>query len=229
MLGLRNRSGYPPRMTGLGSNDSLSQRTFEAGLSALGDRDPCLRAVLAAIESPPFWVRDPGFPTLVHIILEQQVSLASAKAAFERLQQVVPELTPVEFLKLDAPTLKRAGFSGQKAGYCANLARALTDGSLELEELNDADARCVRSELLGIKGIGRWTADIYLLMALRRPDIWPTGDLALAASAQVLKRLDSRPTPDQLSAIGESWKPWRSIAARILWHHYLSGLPILEP
>ena len=214
-------------MTGLGSTDSLTQRTFEEGLGVLGDRDPCLRAVLAAVGPPPFWVRDPGFPTLVHIILEQQVSLASARAAFERLQQAVSELSPVEFLKLDAPTLKWAGFSGQKAGYCANLARALTDGSLELETLQGADVRCVRSKLQEIKGIGQWTADIYLLMAQCRPDIWPAGDLALAASAQVLKRLDSRPTPDQLDAIGESWKPWRSVAARILWHHYLSGLPIL--
>ena len=215
-------------MTGFGSNDSLTQRTFEEGLSVLGDRDPCLRAVLAAVGPPPFWIRDPGFPTLVHIILEQQVSLASARAAFDRLQQAVPELTPVEFLKLDAATLKRAGFSGQKAAYCANLARALTDGSLGLDGLHGADVRGVRSKLLEIKGIGPWTADIYLLMALRRPDIWPTGDLALAASAQVLKRLDSRPTPGELDAIGEPWRPWRSVAARILWHHYLSGLPILE-
>ena len=215
-------------MTGLGSNDSLSLHTFEEVLNVLGGRDACLQAVLDDVGPPPFWVRDPGFPTLVHIILEQQVSLASAKAAFERLQQAVPELSPVEFLKLDAPTLKRAGFSGQKAGYCTNLARALTDGSLELERLQVADVRCVRSKLLKIKGIGQWTVDVYLLMALRRPDIWPTGDLALAASAQVLKGLDSRPTPDQLDAIGESWKPWRSVAARILWHHYLSGMPILE-
>ena len=161
-------------------------------------------------------------------LTQHPAALLGARCAQRKVPLQPGDLTPVEFLKLDAPTLKRAGFSGQKAGYCTNLARALTDGSLELERLQVADVRCVRSKLLKIKGIGQWTVDVYLLMALRRPDIWPTGDLALAASAQVLKGLDSRPTPDQLDAIGESWKPWRSVAARILWHHYLSGMPILE-
>jgi DNA-3-methyladenine glycosylase II len=168
------------------------------------------------------WAREPGFPTLVHVILEQQVSLASAKAAFDRLRQAVPILTPAEFLKLDADTLKQVGFSRQKTRYCRILAHAITDGSLHLEWLEGMDDNRVRAELLKITGIGRWTADIYLLMALRRPDVWPTGDLALRAAVQRVKRLQSRPTSEELEALSELWKPWRAVAARIFWHHYLS-------
>jgi DNA-3-methyladenine glycosylase II len=168
------------------------------------------------------WAREPGFPTLIHIILEQQVSLASAKAAYQRLLAAASPLTPDRFLELDDAALKRIGFSRQKTAYSRELARAVLSGRLDLAELETRDDVTVRSELTQIKGIGPWTADIYLLMALRRPDVWPSGDLALATAAQRVKRLASRPTPDELDALGAKWKPWRAVAAWLLWHYYLS-------
>lgn len=168
------------------------------------------------------WVRESGFSTLLHVILEQQVSLASAKAAHNKLLEVTSPLTPRRFLKLDDATLKAAGFSRQKTLYGRELARSIVEGLLDLDALSSMDDASVRSELIKIKGIGRWTADIYLLMVLRRPDIWPTGDLALAVAAQKLKRLRTRPTPEELDEMSAAWKPWRAVAARILWHYYLS-------
>lgn len=168
------------------------------------------------------WSREPGFASLVHIILEQQVSLASAKAAFDRLLEALPDLQPTEFLKLNGDRLRRIGFSRQKTQYCRNVARAICAGSLNLVVLEGMDDHRVREELLAISGIGPWTAEIYTLMALGRPDIWPTGDLALKVAAQHLKKLQTRPSESDLAVIGELWKPWRSVAARILWHYYLS-------
>ena len=169
------------------------------------------------------WRRTPGFPTLVHIILEQQVSLASARAAYVKLLSRVGRLTPVRFLQLDAATLKRCGFSRQKTEYCSQLARSIVGRRLVLGRLTDMDDGAVRSELTRVKGIGVWSADIYLLMALRRPDVWPTGDLALASSVRCIKRLKSVATQEEMEQIGEVWRPWRAVAARILWHHYLNS------
>jgi DNA-3-methyladenine glycosylase II len=202
---------------------SLTEETLGHGLFFLCERDPDLAQVLMKLGPPPMWAREPGFPTLIHIVLEQQVSLASAKAAYDRLLVAVSPLTPARFLELDDATLKTIGFSRQKTAYGRNLARAIVSGRLNLTELGTMDDTVVRSELIKIKGIGPWTADIYLLMALRRPDIWPSGDLALAVAAQRVKRLTSRPTPDELDALSTNWKPWRAVAARLLWHYYLSN------
>ena len=203
-------------------NEPLTQTSFDHALALLSGRDPDLKNILSTYGPPPMWAREPGFPTLVHIILEQQVSLASARAAYDRLLQAVPVLTPSEFLKLDAETLKKAGFSRQKKRYCRILAQAIVDGSFQFELLTDMDDTSARDELLRITGVGRWTADIYLLMALRRPDIWPSGDLALCTAVQRVKRLATRPGSEELDVISESWKPWRAVAARIFWHFYLS-------
>ncbi len=190
----------------------------------LSRRDADLREVVRKFGPPPMWAREAGFSTLLHIILEQQVSLASARAAHSKLLEVASPLTAHGFLKLDDAALKAAGFSRQKTSYGRELAGSLVEGRLDLDALREIDDDTVRSELLKIKGIGRWTADIYLLMVLRRPDIWPAGDLALAVAARHVKRLKSRPTPQELDKIGEAWKPWRAVAARILWHYYLSEL-----
>jgi DNA-3-methyladenine glycosylase II len=125
-------------------------------------------------------------------------------------------------LTLDDDTLKEIGFSGQKGRYCRELARAVEGGGLCLEELTSLPNEVVCAELEKVVGVGPWTSSIYLLMVLRRPDVWPPGDLALAAAAQDLKRLDHRPSSRELEAIAEQWRPWRSVAARILWHHYLN-------
>jgi DNA-3-methyladenine glycosylase II len=159
----------------------------------------------------------------VHIILEQQVSLASAKAAFARLQEAADPLTPERFLEFTDDQLKAIGFSRQKSGYCRELSRSILHGDLDLDGLACMDDEAIRARLMEVKGIGRWTADIYLLMAMLRPDVWPSGDLAIASAVQKIKDLPKRPAPDELEAIARPWKPWRAEAARILWHYYLSG------
>jgi len=196
--------------------------------SELAAADPDLGAVLDRLGPPPLWDREPGFPTLVRIILEQQVSLASAKAAYTKLTAAVSPLEPTSFLALDDTALKTIGFSGQKGRYCRSLASTILEGSLDLEALAAQPDGEVRRELTGVTGIGPWTADIYLLMALGRPDIWPTGDLALVAAAKDLKNLDSSPSPAEFKALGEPWRPWRSVAARLLWNHYLHPQPAAE-
>lgn len=200
----------------------MSKELFARGVSFLCDRDPDLARVVQEIGPPPMWARGAGFSTLIHIILEQQVSLSSARAAYDRLLELVSSLTPRRFLKLDDATLKAVGFSRQKTLYARNLARSVIAGRLRIGGLSAMDDEAARSELIKIKGIGSWTADIYLLMALLRPDIWPKGDLALAVAAQRVKQLLSRPTEEELGALSENWKPWRAVAARILWHYYLS-------
>jgi len=200
----------------------LTEGTLAHGLNVLCDRDPDLAQIHTRLGPPPMWAREPGFPTLIHIILEQQVSLASAQAAYDRLLAAAAPLTPARFLEFDDPTLKAIGFSRQKTGYGRELARAILDGRLDLGGLETSDDASARSQLIQIKGIGPWTADIYLLMALRRPDVWPSGDLALANAAQRVKRLASRPTPEELDSLGADWRPWRAVAARLLWHYYLS-------
>jgi DNA-3-methyladenine glycosylase II len=154
--------------------------------------------------------------------LEQQVSLASAKATYDRLRATLSPLTPSQFLTLDEVTLKQIGFSRQKTRYSRLLAQALVAGELDLELLADLADEQVRAELTNIKGIGPWTANIYLLLVLRRPDIWPSRDLALAVAVQKVKKLPTRPTPTELEEIAQPWRPWRAVAARLLWHDYLS-------
>jgi len=216
--------GKIQNQTGRTLNDSsaLTETTFQRGLLHLAASDEDLGRVLAELGKPPMWGRAPGFPTLVHIILEQQVSLASARAAFDRLGAAVSPLTPEGFLELDDQRLKIIGFSRQKTHYCRELAKSITQGQLDLAALEGMDDREARSALIARKGIGPWTADIYLLMALLRPDVWPSGDLALASAVRVVKRLPELPSADTLEEIGQSWRPWRAVAARILWHYYLS-------
>ena len=201
---------------------TLSQQSFLEGISYLTSVDSDLAKVIVDLGNPPLWSRQPGFPTMIHIILEQQVSLASASAAFNKLYKSVSEITPEHFLELTDVELKAIGFSRQKTGYCRELSNALLNGTLDLEGLNSLDDTSARNELIKIKGIGPWTADIYLLMALLRPDIWPSGDLALAKAVHKIKNLSSSPTQEKLIEIAAKWKPWRAVAARILWHYYLS-------
>lgn len=168
------------------------------------------------------WARKPGFTTLVHIILEQQVSLASAASVLARLRKNIVPFQPVRMIQFGEARLKSLGLTRQKTTYCLHLAQSLTDKRLKLSQLarmSDADARAA---LMEIKGIGSWSADVYLLMVLRRPDIFPATDLALVTAAMRLKQLSSRPTSDQLLEMAEAWRPFRSVAARMLWQYYLA-------
>ena len=199
---------------------TLTPESLNKGLRALARRDPDLRLIFKRLGAPPMWSREPGFPTLVHIMLEQQVSLASAKVCYDRLAAAAP-VTPRTFLKFSDDALLKIGFSRQKTSYVRSLAKAIVVGELDLEALALMQDNDARAELTKFKGIGPWTADIYLLMALGRPDIWPRGDLALAVAYREVKSLSSSPTQDELEAAGEVWRPWRAVAARLLWSHYL--------
>ena len=200
---------------------TLADDTLAQGLRVLAKRDRDLARVIEQYGPPPLWARRPGFPTLIHIILEQQVSLASARAAFNRLKAAI-RVTPRNLLTLDDAALKTIGFSRQKTGYARHLAQAILDRRFSPSALENMDDESARAALIELKGIGVWTADIYLLMALRRPDVWPHGDLALAVAAQHVKQLPARPTYAELTAMSEAWRPWRAVAARVLWHDYLS-------
>lgn len=199
----------------------LTEEFFLDAVEKLAQRDADLAAVLTTYGRPPLWVREPGFPSLVYIILEQQVSLASARAAYQRLLAATKQLTPTRFLRLTDVELKQIGFSRQKTLYTRLLAEALHRGHFDLGELHDLHDDCARKMLIALKGIGNWTADIYLLSALRRPDIWPVGDLALATAVQEVKRLRIRPSPEKLEKMSAPWRPYRAVAARLFWHAYL--------
>ena len=200
----------------------LSTRGFNKAVRELAARDADLGRVVEAFGRPPMWDRDQGFPTLILLILEQQVSLASARATFAKLNDAVGELTPRRLLKLDDTEMRGLGISRQKTRYTRLLAEAVADGELDVDALPALPDDDVRAQLTRITGIGQWTADVYLLMSLKRPDIWPVGDLALAVAAQEVKGLEDRPKADALTEIGEPWRPWRAVAARILWHYYLN-------
>ncbi len=183
-------------------------------------KDKDLAKIYQRFGTPPKWQREPGFTTLIQTVLEQQVSLASAKAAFDKLANH-SEVTPENFLMLDDLTLKSFGFSRQKTRYGKALAQAIVAG-LDLRHLHAQDDATIRSELIKLPGIGNWTIDIYLLMALNRPDVLPVGDLALRIAVKEIKGLSEQPTPEELMLLAEPWQPYRSYAAKLLWHYYLS-------
>lgn len=200
----------------------LNKKSLIKAVEYLEARDRQLKLVVSKFGPPPLWKREEGFKTLIYIILEQQVSLTSAKAAYEKLLKKTGSITSVNFLKLSDAELKSIGFSRQKTSYSRNLAEAIITERLNLTELSDLNDAQAKEQLMNIKGIGPWTADIYLLRALGRPDIWPNGDIALASAVQKLKGVASRPSFEELNRMSLKWKPWRAVAARILWHYYLS-------
>jgi DNA-3-methyladenine glycosylase II len=202
--------------------DPLTEARLAAAVDDLAARDPVLAAAVERHGRPPLWAREPGFPTLIHIVLEQQVSLASARAAFDRLRAARSPLSPAAFLELDDRELFEIGFSRQKTRYGRELARAVLDGRLDLESLASLDDDTVDARLTAVPGIGPWTATIYRLMVLGRPDAWPVHDIALAQAVADLRGLDRRPTAVEMAGLADHWRPWRAVAARILWHHYLS-------
>lgn len=202
---------------------TLDRTSLLTGVRELAARDRDLARIVDEFGPPPLWARPRGFPTLVRIILEQQVSLASAAALYARLElHFDGAVTPARVAARGEPALLALGFTRQKARYVAGLARQLQDGAVSLERiarLPDADAGL---SLVRIPGIGPWTAGVYLLMALRRPDVWPPGDLGLHKSMAEVRGLNAVPTSDEAAAFAARWSPWRAVAARLLWHSYLS-------
>ena len=199
----------------------VTEKFFAEAVRELISRDADFARVVEKYGVPPLWVREPGFPTLVYIILEQQVSLASARALYQKLEKAVSPFTPEKFLKLTEVEMRQLGFSRQKSHYTRLLADAINQKQFDLDALHELHDDHAREKLVALKGIGRWTSDIYLLSALRRPDIWPTGDLALATAVKEVKQLRTRPSPEKLEKMSAPWRPFRAIAARLFWHAYL--------
>lgn len=200
----------------------LTETSLSHAAKLLASRDNDLAAILRKYGPPPLWARRPGFSTLVKIILEQQVSLKSAAALFARLKKNTSPFHPARVIELGEPHLKSMGVTRQKTAYCLHLAESLSEKRLVLRKLSgmtDADAKAA---LMEIKGIGSWSAEVYLLMVLRRPDIFPATDLALITAITELKQLSTRPDSNQLLQMAEAWRPYRSVAARMLWQYYLA-------
>jgi len=169
------------------------------------------------------WGRRPGFGSLVRIILEQQVSIVAARTMYRRLQaHVGGAMTPQGIATLQVAGLREFGLTRQKAAYCHGLALRVLDGTLDLAAVSRAPDETARAALLAVPGLGPWSVDIYFLMALRRPDVWPQGDLALAVALREIKRLRSLPSREAQQQMAARWAPWRSVAARLVWAHYLA-------
>jgi DNA-3-methyladenine glycosylase II len=207
----------------------LNETNLIQASNYLAAQDESLQNVLQRLGTPPLWARQPGFSTLIHIILEQQVSLASANAAFHKLCRICPNLNPESFLLLHDDNLSAIGFSRQKIRYTRLLAEAIRSGLFQLDQLSEMDDEAASGYLQRLKGIGAWTADIYLMECLMRPDILPKGDIALLEAFRDLKGLEKRPEHPQLIEATAHWRPWRSVGVRMLWQHYLDarGRPLI--
>jgi DNA-3-methyladenine glycosylase II len=200
--------------------ESFTAETLIKYCKLLCKKDAELRDTIDQYGYPPFWHREPNFETLIHIILEQQVSLASARAAMDQLRAKLPKITPAILLSLSDEEMRACYFSRQKMVYARALAQAILDKTLNLKKLNLLDDDSIRSELKKIKGIGDWTVEVYLMMALHRPNLFPTGDIALMNRLKEIKGLTHLSKEEALS-IAHAWEPNRTIAAYILWWGYI--------
>jgi DNA-3-methyladenine glycosylase II len=198
----------------------LEGKRLAQALRELCRQDRDLARALEQAGTPPPRARPAGFASLVDIVLAQQVSTASYRAIAQRLLDRVASVTPESLLALDETDFAAIGFSRQKVNYARGLAEAAAEGRLDLARVAKLVDEEAMAELVKLKGVGRWTAEIYLMFCLGRPDVLPAGDLALREAAGLLKRKRRRPEEADLRRMGESWRPWRSVAARLLWHYY---------
>ncbi len=201
--------------------EPLSEAAFGAAARELGTEDSHLGAIISEHGLPRFWHRPPTVATLALFIVEQQVSLASAKAVFERLAVDLGGITAETLASATAAAVRSAGLTRQKTRYLLTLGETLMSGTFDLEAMAALPDSEARRRLLQLTGIGPWTADVYLLAALGRPDVWPVGDRALQVAVGDRLGLSTSPPAAQLEEIGDRWRPWRSVAARLFWHDYL--------
>ena len=204
----------------------MTAAPYLIALKAIAERDPDIAKALEIIGPPPPRDRPPGFGSLLRAIVGQQISAAAAASLWNRLAAAVDPITPETIGRLDVEALRALGLSRQKAMYAQGLARDILERRVDLELLPQLDDEAAIVHLTQIKGIGRWSAEVYLLFALGRPDIWPSGDLALAVAMQRLKHLRRRPDPKRLIRLAEPWRPYRGAAAHFLWHYYAKAPPI---
>ncbi len=200
---------------------TFHQDNFHRFCDTLSRKDKDLELILSQYDYPPMWVRPASFKTLIHIILEQQVSLVSAKAAMNKLQTRIGIITPKKLLALNDGEMRSCYFSKQKTIYARHLAEVIISKQLNLKKLTNSRDAEVRKELKRIKGIGDWTADVYLLFALQRTDVFPVGDLAMIKALKEVKQLPEQTLKEKFLEVAEKWRPYRSIAAMILWHYYI--------
>lgn len=198
----------------------LDTATLTEGLEALSRVDSDIARALEEAGPPSMRGREPGFEALLSAIVSQQISKAAAQTVWDRLAIAANPLSPETVLALSDDDLRAAGLSRQKANYARGLAEAVFTGAIDLDGLPSLHDEAVIEQLVSLKGIGRWSAEIYLLFALGRADAFPADDLALMIGAQRLKRLDERPNRTVLMEIAEAWRPWRGPAALLLWHYY---------
>jgi len=205
-------------------SEQFSKSNFHSICDKLAAGDTELAGIIDTYGYPPMWSRPNTFETLVHIILEQQVSLASALSALNKLKDRVQELTPARLLLLTDEEMRACYCSRQKSAYIKYLAEALLSGHINLAELDSLSNDEVRAKLITLKGIGNWTIDVYLMFVLQRADIFPIGDLAAVNALKRVKRLPLSTTKDELMVIAADWQPYRTVATMVLWHYYLSEL-----
>ena len=201
----------------------FNKRNFKNICNKLASSDEDLAMIVRTHGYPPMWTRQNSFETLVHIILEQQVSLASALAALNKLRQRLGEINPVSFLALTDEELKACYFSRQKTVYTRGVALEILEGRLILDALETLSDEEVRAKLIMLKGVGNWTIDVYLMFVLQRADIFPIGDLAAINALRRVKRLPKDTPKDHLQELTAGWQPYRSVATMLLWHLYLSS------
>ena len=202
--------------------NKFTQSSFHSLCDHLAADDTEFAAVIRNYGYPPFWSRPNSFESLVHIILEQQVSLASALSALNKLRERVQEITPARVILLTDEEMRSCYVSRQKSSYIKFLAEAILSGQLKLEEFHELPDEEVRAKLVALKGIGNWTVDVYLMFALQRADIFPIGDLALVNALKRVKQLPANITREEMLEIAARWQPYRSLASMLLWHYYLS-------
>ncbi len=207
----------------VGESRALTRVSLAAGARRLARMDAELGEILTRLGEPPMWGRQPGFASLIKIILEQQVSLEAARTLYRRINRQLGTMTPDAIYAQQVSGLRNLGLTRQKAAYCHGLAERILDGRLDLSRIARGADDLGRKALLAVPGLGPWSVDIYYLMALRRPDVWPRGDLALAAALQEVKGLKAPPSKDEQERMANDWAPYRSIAARLLWMHYLDA------
>jgi len=205
----------------------LSKRTMPQHVRALAAQCEFMARAFETGGMPPARNREGGFRTLLRIIVDQQISVQAGAAIWAKLEARLGDVSAERVMAVRRPTLQKCGLSGQKVRYARELAGAIKSGSLDLDGLAKLDDTTAAAELTAIKGIGTWTAEIYLMFAMGRPDIMPAGDLALQVAAQNLLGLNDRPTDKALRAIAERWQPYRTTAAIMLWQFYRK-MPLME-
>lgn len=203
--------------------NKFTQSNYHTICDKLAKADPDLATIINTYGYPPFWSRPNTFETLVHIILEQQVSLASALSALNKLKERLQQLTPARLLLLTDEEMRACYVSRQKSSYIKYLAEALLSGKISLAELEDLDDDVIRAKLVALKGIGNWTTDVYLMFVLQHADVFPIGDLAAVNALKRVKNLPADISKDEMLAVTAKWQPYRTIATMLLWHFYLSS------